>query len=202
MSKNGHFSQIIKSENDKEKQKYLYSDKNFKNLITEYIYNDDGSYTYKTKKDLKMFDYDIKSYIFKYDQNNNVKEKIYYFDDNFENFYYKLEYKYTKNPDKYSIKRIWTKPYENCIMSSIVKYYNNDNYMAVAYNDNNFKELYRKTWGKINKKDEELRLRIYAKLEDGYFSIIEKLDKDNNKIYEKKYKFKGILARILYFFAK
>ncbi len=102
--------------------------------------------------------------------------------------------------DNYKCETVFTKP-RNKIMSGIT-YYNNKNYMASAFYNNDFTNLYRKTWGKINKKDEELRLRIYAKLEDGYFSIIEKLDKDKNKIYERKYKFKGILARILYFFAK
>ena len=195
------FSQIMKLENNKIKYQYYYSDKNFRNLTEEweYIYNEDGSYTEKLKR-VEPDENNCKSCIIIYDNNDKIIEKNYYFDDNFENLYYKSKYERTKNPNKYSIKQICTEPYKNYM--SCITTYCGESFRAEAYKDNNFKELYRKSWGKKpNKKQERIVLRIYNKSENGYPAVIEKLDKDNNTIFEKKYKSK-FTAWLCYIFFK
>ena len=57
-----------------------------------------------------------------------------------------------------------------------------------------------RTWIKY-KDPYKLFLRIYEQSKDGYLSEIEKYDNDKNLIYKKQFKFKGVLAKILFFFA-
>lgn len=169
-----------------------YSDKNFENLIREAKRKHNKNDSFEET----IIDYNTELSAIYFCSKNGIVKKQEIYDKDFK----KLKYTIRVKGDFEEIMQVYTEPYLN-MLSAIQKNYKNKSY-GIGFSDANFKIKYQEAWEKYNKKDEKIKLKTYEKKQEGYHAILTKYDKDENEIYEKKYKFKGILARILYFFAK
>ena len=204
---NGWCSTIYEREKDTNRRlkQIWYVDKEFQNLYTEgyATYNEDG-YTVKLvyHKQKKEFGSNIElcSRIEYYNKNNKIVKRCSFKDKEFSQLYATDTYEYLKN--KTVIRKTRFKEMHENHQSGIE--YSNKKEEVVfckSYTDKDFKNLYRTTWIKYKQKGKIL-LRIYAQKQNQYSSEIEKYDKNKNLIYKKQYKFKGILAHILFWLAR
>lgn len=176
----------------------FYTDTNFKNLgmTKEYIYYEDNSYIIKYKY-LIPNKFDYLSQIDKYNKNNQCIYSEYFEDSNFNKILASKETIYNKDNSKIE-KFKYTKTH-NGLLSAIQK--DNQNNLCIyafAYIDKDFKTLFRKSYFKYTKMNNMIILREYTKPNNNVYSEIEKYDLDNNLIYKKQYKFKGLLAKIIF----
>ena len=171
-----------------------YSDLEFKNLnqTNYFTYNKDDSYLIKTiYEELETNQYQTIEYYTK----DRILIKKEFFDKSFNKIQATEEY-YNER-DKKIIKRSCEFPINNSL--SHIEYYTLDNkaISAQAFSDKNFQNLYRTSNFRYTKTHEYI-LRQYEAPEDGILSEIEKYDLENNLIYKKQYKFKGLLSKILF----
>lgn len=174
-----------------------FNEKDFKDFgcSSTLEYNQNGSYIEKVFYG-DILKKDCYNEIVYYSETGQKLKREYYTDKDYKDLFASEKYEYGKN-SMYS-KVIYEKPYKQNILSAIeYSDKNNKRYYAVAYTDNDFKNIYRKTWVKYPK-DGKMFLRIYAKKQNGYYSEIEKFDKNKNLIYKHQYKFKGILPKIFF----
>ena len=194
-----HCKEYYSSDKHCIKREY-YNDEELQNLdrIETYETLENGNHIIKSQ----YFDNIEISSSIKFFENDwiNVKEETCYKDSYFKEFKSKTEWVYGKNPSNFIIKKIYAEPYKN--MLSSIEINSKRKSHGIGFSDANFKIKCQEAWEKYNKKDEKIKLKTYEKPQEGYRAILSKYDKDGNGIYEKKYKFKGILARLLYFFAK
>ena len=184
-----------------------YIDKDMQQPYCEQLlveYKDKNNYAYKIiyydNSDTKEYYTATKQFYIEYYSNNKVCKALCYKDKEFTQLQATETYEYLSKGK--SIKRVvFEEPYKD--MQSIVEYRNKDNYSTycLGYIDRNFETLFRRTWIKYTK-NYSIRLRIYDKMQDGFNTEIEKYDKDKKLIYKKQYKFKGILAHILFWLAR
>ena len=108
------------------------------------------------------------------------------------------------NPDgSYVKKAIYTKPTDDGRLSAILNYDSNGKILnSISYKDNNFENIYRKNSFKHFKDENFIYLREYEKSENKIYSEITKVNKDNEILYTKQYKFKGLFAKILFWLAR
>ena len=99
-------------------------------------------------------------------------------------------------------KKAFSEKQDGGYLSYISKYKNGKLVSTEYFENKDFTELYRIAYIKYLKNGNRILLRKYNKLQEGIFSEIEKSDKDKNSIYKKQYKFKGILAHILFWLAR
>ncbi|MCI5888747.1 MAG: hypothetical protein MRZ62_04425, partial [Brachyspira sp.] len=71
----------------------------------------------------------------------------------------------------------------------------------LCFSDNNFTDLYGACFIKYYQNC-YIKLYTYANSQNGFYSTIKKCDNNDNLVYSKKYKFKGILAHILFWLAR
>lgn len=174
-----------------------FNEKDFKDFgcSSTLEYNQNGSYIEKVFYG-DILKKDCYNEIVYYSETGQKLKREYYTDKDYKELFASEKYEYGKN-SMYS-KVIYEKPYKQNILSAIeYSDKNNKRYYAVAYTDNDFKNIYRKTWVKYPK-DGKMFLRIYAEKQNGYYSEIEKFDKNKNLIYKHQYKFKGILPKIFF----
>lgn len=176
-----------------------YKDNDFSDVICIQINNLDENTTiisryYDEKNNYKS----EKKFYNKY----NAIDKIeYYYDYELKSLYAIEVYKYY--PFHIEAQTIFE--HEHNGYFSCIEYYklNGRIYKAIAFYDKCYKKVYRKTKSKYLKNDVVVVLRVYSdKKENKYLSEIEKFDSDGNSIQEKQYKFKGILAHILFWLAR
>ena len=187
--KDGHFLNNTWFEDKEMKNPYNYD-------IYEYL--PDGNIIRKGYRTTLKDDEEYMSIIEIKDKDQKTLNVKYFKDKNFEDLFGTIGYTY-KTKDEYTEKAIFTEPHDG-YMSSISTH-NKDKIKALSYYDNNFKNLYRKSFWKKNKKGEKIALRIYEKMQNNeYISTVEKYTPDKELIYSKKYKTKWIIPRLIYFF--
>ncbi|MBP3925077.1 hypothetical protein J6E39_07550 [bacterium] len=176
-----------------------YIDDSFNNILTKEINNSeenttiiiryyDEINTYKTEK-IFYNEYDI------------VTKIEYYHDENLEKLYAIEEYEYLL----FGIKQKTVFEQEHNGYFSCIEFCNlkGQIYKGISFYDRNYSNIYRTSKIKYLKNDNIIILRLYFKKQNAnYFSEIEKFDKNKNVVYKKRYKFKGLLAYILFWFAK
>lgn len=197
---NGFLSTLWVKEKNTGKDIYQewFEDKEFKESYCKknYEYNEDGLYITKaTYATLSENCYNAIAY---YNAQEKIYKKEYFKDSELKELYATEKYVY-ENDNYYQQHTVFTEPYKEYL--SCIEYNKNDKaFYAISYFDNEYKNIYRRTWIKY-KDPYKLFLRIYEQSKDGYLSEIEKYDNDKNLIYKKQFKFKGVLAKILFFFA-
>jgi len=198
-NENGLMSVICEYDsNDKYLGAKYYTDNNFTDLDQTIIreYNTDGSYI---KKYVYPQNDEFKFKKETYDINNKIKTIEFYNDINGKELVAKDFYSYKNS--KQIIKSVFEKPYNN-FQSSIEIKEGNMLKKTIAYSDRNFKETLRVQYFKHFKDNSYIRLREYKKPQDKILAEITKFDKDKKILYTKQYKFKGLLAKILFWLAK
>ena len=169
-----------------------YKDNDFSDVYCIQINNFDENTTiisryYDEKNDYKS----EKRFHNKYKAIDKIE---YYYDYELKSLYAIEEYKYY--PFHIEAQTIFE--HEHNGYFSCIEYYklNGRIYKAIAINNQEEIKSYLKN-------DVVVVLRVYSdKKENKYLSEIEKFDSDRNSIYKKQYKFKGILAQILFWFAR
>lgn len=204
----GWYSTIFERDNQSNITRQVwYIDKDMQQPYCEQVlveYKDNDNYAYKTiyydNTDPKEYYTITKQFYIEYYSNNKVYKTLYYKDKEFSQLQATETYEHL--PKGKSVARaVFEEPYKN--MQSIVEYKNKDNksFYCLGYTDRNFETLFRRTWVKYTKKY-GIRLRIYANMQDGFNTEIEKYDKGRKLIYCKQYKVNYIIARLLFLFAK
>lgn len=176
-----------------------YRDSNFSNIYCKQTNNLDQNTTiiYRYYNDID----DYKSEKRFYNTYNVIDKVEYYFDYELKKLY-AIE-KYIYRPFHVEMHTVFEQEHNG--YCSCIEYdkLNGKVYKAVTFYDKCYKNVYRKTKLKYLENSNVVVLRIYSnKKENKYFSEIEKFDKNKNSIYKKQYKFKGILAHILFWFAR
>ena len=179
----------------------FYSDNNFKTIVAyeREIYNNLG------KKEVFMR-YKIPdianhlSIITEIIDDNTTIEKA-FIDNNFKEIdsICKIHYQ-SKNITQSDY--IFSNSPENKYFTRLISSTSDNKTIAIElYEDNNFKNLLSKESYKYY--DETvITLKTYGNNMSSNYTEIKKYDKNNNLIYKKQYKFKGILAQILFWFAR
>ena len=176
-----------------------YKDSNFNDICCKQINNFSNKTTiifYYNDK-IKYFKCEKKFY-----NKYSVVDKIeYYSDYELKNLYANTEYRYYPfHIERHTVFKQEHKGYFSCIEYSKL---NGSLYKATAFCDKCYKNVYLKAKTKYLKNDDAIVLRIYSnRKENKYFSEIEKFDSNRNSLYKKQYKFKGILAHILFWLAR
>ena len=210
-------NEIEKDKDGKIINKFLYADKKFNILIREdeYIYKENGNriniqkshrhndgialFAVQVKDNNENLIEEIGKFQFKKAQNKKYKSLIqvkkgnniyttFYKKLNFENLIAKSVLKHKKNKNCYTKRNIFNEIYDGKL-SSIIKANKKEVY-EISYEDKYFKNIYSKAWAKYNKSKIKIKLTVYIKPKDRYYAILSKYDKDNNLIFEKKYKSK------------
>ena len=199
---NGWYTTIFEREKETNRRlkQIWYVDKKFNNIYTEgyATYNEDGSYIVKF-----VFHNPKRKYssgIEYYNSNNKLVKRFSFKDKEFSQLYATDTYEYLKNKTVIR-KTIFEEMHENHLSGLEYSNKKEEVVFCKSYTDKDFKNLYRVTWIKYKQKGKIL-LRVYAQKQNQYSSEIEKYDKNKNLIYKKQYKFKGILAHILFWLAR
>ena len=177
-----------------------YSDKDMTNLVSEDIYEYESDEIYSCRKILHK-NLEVNEYqIIEYYKEDRIAKKLYYKDINFNKLFATQAYEYLQN-GKSITNVVFEELYKN--IYSLKEYRNKEgkSTYCLGFTDKCFKSLCGKKWIKYNKLY-IIGLKTYTKKQDGYFSEIEKYDMNKNLIYKKHYKFKGILAHILFWLAR
>lgn len=176
-----------------------YSDNNFKNLavtITPYIEKHKTTTIYEIP-----FDDDIMASVeYKNDDGCIIEEK-HYKDKELQMLYLTIKYEY--HP-KYIIEKWqYNKEIPKNDFSEIryIDYKSDKCIKDLCFSDNNFTDLYGACFIKYYQ-DYYVKLYTYVNPQNGYYSTIKKCDNNDNLVYSKKYKFKGLLAHILFWLAR
>ena len=188
---------------DKTTKRFLcrkgYKDKEFHQLqVEEHCEYKNGSRTMSTC--ISYNDQLLNFAIIKYDDKERIIKREIFKDDKFSVLDYIENCSYSKNGNRI-VKRIYEEPVKNVLSDLYIMNKKGFVIYSCQYYDKEFKELYRKVWFKYAK-GFQIRLRIYTQKQDGYYSEIIKYDKDENQICKKQYKFKGIIAHILFWLAR
>lgn len=201
--KDGHISCIsIYDENDKPISTIHYKDNNFQDVLSK----KEITYVYPNTKISKQAFSEKQSggylsYISKY-ENGKLVSTEYFENKDFTKLRETEIIEYLKH-GKYISKTSTEIPLSQIDCYSFIRFYsNNKNIKTFSYKNKNFTELYRIAYIKYLKNGSRILLRKYNKLQGRIFSEIEKFDKENKSVYKKQYKFKGILAHILFWFAR
>ena len=176
----------------------VYSDNNFKNLavtITPDIEKHKTTTIYEIP-----FDDDIMASVEYKNNDGCIIEGKHYKDKELQMLYLTIKYEYHT---EYRIEKWqYNEEYPQNNFSEI-RYIDNKSDKCIkdlCFNDNDFTDLHGTCFIKYYQ-DYYVKLYTYANSQNGYYSTIKKCDNNGNLVYSKKYKFKGILAHILFWLA-
>ena len=197
---NDYLSQIeLFSNNNELIESTWYKDINFSNIYCKQNNNLSEHTTIIRRYYDDIHEYNCEK--ISYNKYDAIEKVEYYYDYELKNLYAIEDYKYYPfHIEMHTIFEQEHNGYFSCIEYCKL---HGKAYKATAFYDKYYKNVYRKTKSKYLKNDNIIVLRIYSNIvENKYFSEIEKYDKSKNLIYTKQYKFKGIMAHILFWLAR